>query len=299
MTEQCCASCNSDARDNTPQISDGTSVVQGGYVSEYHVSRMDCPSEEGVIRMALDSVEPKVTLEFDTPNRIVRIFHGDNADVIEERMHSVGLGATLEITSPVDSDAIAQAHEDAQQEAQKESGILKWLLAINGIMFVIEITIGWWAQSTGLIADSLYMFADAAVYGVALYAVGRSTRLKLRSAHFSGWLQLMLAFGALSEVVRRFMFGSEPASVLMMSMGLAALAANVLCLVLIAKSRNRGAHMKASWIFSANDVIANLGVILAGGLVAWTGSRYPDLVIGLIIGVVVLNGARRILQLKS
>ena len=122
MTEQCCASCNSDARDNTPQISDGTSVVQGGYVSEYHVSRMDCPSEEGVIRMALDSVEPKVTLEFDTPNRIVRIFHGDNADVIEERMHSVGLGATLEITSPVDSDAIAQAHEDAQQEAQKESG---------------------------------------------------------------------------------------------------------------------------------------------------------------------------------
>lgn len=229
----------------------------------------------------------------------MRIFHGDNADVIEERMHSVGLGATLEITSPVDSDAIAQAHEDAQQEAQKESGILKWLLAINGIMFVIEITIGWWAQSTGLIADSLDMFADAAVYGVALYAVGRSTRLKLRSAHFSGWLQLMLAFGALSEVVRRFMFGSEPASVLMMSMGLAALAANVLCLVLIAKSRNRGAHMKASWIFSANDVIANLGVILAGGLVAWTGSRYPDLVIGLIIGVVVLNGARRILQLKS
>ena len=299
MTEQCCASCNSDARDNTPQISDGTSVVQGGYVSEYHVSRMDCPSEEGVIRMALDSVEPKVTLEFDTPNRIVRIFHGDNADVIEERMHSVGLGATLEITSPVDSDAIAQAHEDAQQEAQKESGILKWLLAINGIMFVIEITIGWWAQSTGLIADSLDMFADAAVYGVALYAVGRSTRLKLRSAHFSGWLQLMLAFGALSEVVRRFMFGSEPASVLMMSMGLAALAANVLCLVLIAKSRESGAHMKASWIFSANDVIANLGVILAGGLVAWTGSRYPDLVIGFIIGAIVLNGARRILLLKS
>ena len=57
--------------------------------------------------------------------------------------------------------------------------------------------------------------------------------------------------------------------------------------------------MKASWIFSANDVIANLGVILAGFLVAWTGSLYPDLVIGLIIGAIVLTGARRILQLKS
>jgi Co/Zn/Cd efflux system component len=56
--------------------------------------------------------------------------------------------------------------------------------------------------------------------------------------------------------------------------------------------------MKASWIFSANDVIANVGVILAGLLVTATSSRYPDLVIGLIIALVVLNGARRILQLK-
>ena len=260
---------------------------------------MDCPSEEGVIRMALDGVEPKVTLEFDTPNRKVRIFHENNAEVIEERMRSVGLSATLESTLPVADDALARAQASAQQEAQRESGILKWLLAINGIMFVIEITVGWWAQSTGLIADSLDMFADAAVYGVALFAVGHSTRMKLRAAHLSGWFQVILALGALSEVVRRLVYGSDPISGLMMSFGLVALAANVLCLLLIAKSRDSGAHMKASWIFSANDVIANLGVILAGFLVAWTGSRYPDLVIGLMIGVVVLNGARRILKMKS
>ena len=85
----------------------------------------------------------------------------------------------------------------------------------------------------------------------------------------------------------------------MMSFGCVALAANALCLVLIAKQKDSGAHMKASWIFSANDVIANLGVIGAGLLVALTGSRYPDLVIGFLIGLIVLNGARRILQLKS
>lgn len=95
------------------------------------------------------------------------------------------------------------------------------------------------------------------------------------------------------------MFGSEPASTLMMGFGLLALVANVACLVLISKSKDDGAHMKASYIFSANDVIANAGVILAGGLVAWTGSRLPDLVIGLVIGLVVLNGSRRILQLRS
>jgi len=166
-------------------------------------------------------------------------------------------------------------------------------------MFVVEIIVGWMAQSAGLIADSLDMFADAAVYGLALYAVGHSVKKKLKAAHISGWLQMILALGALSEVLRRFIFGSDPVSTLMMGFGLVALIANVTCLMLIFKNRESGAHMKASWIFSANDVIANLGVILAGFLVAWTGSRYPDLLIGLIIGVIVLTGARRILQLKS
>lgn len=299
MTNTCRSNCHSDAMENTPQTAEVHDASHGGFVSEYYVPKMDCPSEESMIRMALDSVEPKVALEFDTPKKKVRVFHGDNADAIEERMRALGLGATLESTTPVARDDLARAQASAKQEAQTEAGILKWLLAINGMMFVIEITVGWWAQSTGLIADSLDMFADAAVYGVALYAVGHSVRMKLRAAHFSGWLQILLAVGALGEVVRRLLFGSEPISSLMMGFGLVALAANVVCLLLIAKSRNSGAHMKASWIFSANDVIANLGVILAGGLVAWTGSRYPDLVIGLIIGLIVLNGARRILQLKS
>jgi Co/Zn/Cd efflux system component len=70
-------------------------------------------------------------------------------------------------------------------------------------------------------------------------------------------------------------------------------------LFLISKKKDRGAHMRASYIFSANDVIANLGVIVAGILVAWTGSRYPDLAIGLIIGIVVLTGAVRILRIRN
>ena len=92
--------------------------------------------------------------------------------------------------------------------------------------------------------------------------------------------------------------GSEPISLLMMGIGGLALMANVTCLILIYKVRNSGTHMKASMIFSANDVLANVGVILAGGLVAVTESQIPDLVIGVIIGLVVANGARRILLLR-
>ncbi|WP_194856917.1 cation transporter, partial [Alloalcanivorax venustensis] len=142
-------------------------------------------------------------------------------------------------------------------------------------------------------------FADAAVYGLALYAVGHSVRMQLRAAHVAGVLQLILAVGVLIEVVRRFVFGSEPESLVMMAIAFVALIANTSCLLLISKHREGGAHMKASWIFSANDVVINLGVITAGALVAWTGSNYPDLIIGTIAGLVVLNGARRILALKG
>lgn len=149
------------------------------------------------------------------------------------------------------------------------------------------------------IADSLDMFADAAVYGLALYAVGRSVSLQVRAAHLAGVLQLILALGVLVEVVRRFIFGSEPESLIMMAVAFLALLANTGCLLLISKHREGGAHMKASWIFSANDVVINMGVIVAGALVAWTGSNYPDLIIGTVVGFIVLNGARRILALKS
>ncbi|MBY0419957.1 MAG: cation transporter, partial [Pararheinheimera sp.] len=160
-------------------------------------------------------------------------------------------------------------------------------------MFVTELMVGLWAQSTGLIADSLDMLADAAVYSVALLAVGLSAAKKVRAAHLSGWLQALLAAGVLFEVARRFWAGTEPMSTLMIVMASVALIANTLCLYLISQSRSDGAHMKATKIFSTNDVLANIGVIVAGGLVAWTGSGYPDLVIGGIIGIIVLDGARR------
>jgi cation transport ATPase len=273
--------------------------AKNAYISQFVVTKMDCPSEERLIRMALEDLEPSVALEFDTPNRKLKVFHNGNLEAIQSRVESLDLGAKLESTSNIDRSELAQAIASENAANLKEGAILKWLLAINATMFVVELFVGWSAQSTGLIADSLDMFADAAVYGVALYAVGHSAQRKLRAAHLSGWMQVVLALGVLSEVLRRFIFGSEPVSILMMSFGLIALIANVTCLILIAKSKDDGAHMKASWIFSANDVIANVGVILAGVLVAVTGSRYPDLIIGLMIAVIVFIGAQRILKLKS
>lgn len=267
-------------------------------VSHFKVPKMDCPSEERMIRMVLDDIVPKVAIHCDIQNRTVAIYHKNNLEQIKHKMDSLNYGAYIVKTESVEPTELASHQQQHLHHDARQAKILKWLLLINGIMFLVEMTIGWIAQSTGLIADSLDMFADATVYGMALYAVGHTAKQKLTVAHLSGWLQLLLAFGTLFEVFRRYWFGSEPTSNLMMIIGLLALLANVLCLWLISGQREEGAHMKASWIFSANDVIANTGVIVAGALVAWSGSRYPDLIIGLIIGIVVLFGAIRILKLK-
>lgn len=184
----------------------------------------------------------------------------------------------------------------ADQADELERKTLIILLSINAFMFVTELVLGWIAQSTGLVADSLDMLADAAVYGISLYAVGKGVLQQARSAQISGMLQVILGFGVLFEVIRRLMFGSEPQSLLIMTVGFVALLANLACLMLISKHRDGGVHMRASWIFSTNDVIANLGVIFSGVLVALLSSRYPDLIVGTIISLVVIRGGITILK---
>lgn len=268
--------------------------------SVFDIPKMDCPSEERMIRMALQGVDGIALLSFDLAGRQMTARHHGPVQVLLQRLEPLGLGTRLAASSPCTepADAATPGAASAADSAAAEARVLKLLLAINALMFAAEIGVGFWAQSTGLIADSLDMLADAAVYGLALYAVGRSDAWKTRAAHLAGWLQMGLALMTGAEVLRSFFWGSEPVSALMMAMGGVALIANASCLVLIARQRHGGAHMKASYIFSSNDVIANAGVILAGALVAWTGSRHPDLVIGLVITGVVMNGARRILRLR-
>lgn len=178
-------------------------------------------------------------------------------------------------------------------ESQKR--VLVWLLGINAFMFVIELGVGLLADSTALMADSMDMLADAIVYGIGLYAIGKSIIHKANAAKISGYFQLALGLLILIDITRRSIYGSEPVSLLIIMMGSVALIANVICLFIIRSHKSDEVHMRASWIFSANDVIANLGVICAGILVMLTDTRWPDIAVGFIVACVVLRGARLIL----
>jgi len=294
---QCCG-CENNPTESVDSSAFSTHLEKSTHVSVFKVPQMDCPSEERLIRTAFAGFGDAIAFEFDIPSRKVHIYHADSPEKVEIVMKSVGLGARRLSLEQMDTESVTKIRETAKINDSREAWVLKWLLGINAVMFCVELVVGILAHSAGLIADSLDMFADAAVYLLALYAVGKAAENKLKAAHFSGWLQLILAAGLLIEVLRRTLMGSEPVSGLMMGVGCLALIANVACLVLIFKVRNNGAHMKASMIFSANDVLANVGVIIAGGLVAMTGSQIPDLIIGLIIASFVISGAVRILRLN-
>lgn len=268
----------------------------------FKVPKMDCPSEEKLIRMALINQEGIAHLKFDLSGRTLTVFHETDVNKILKKLEPLNFGATHVETgkiSEVEENLLKLDKAKAEGEKKSEAKVLKILLVINAAMFVFEIILGFIAQSTGLIADSMDMFADAAVYGVSLYAVGKAIGLQHKAARLSGFMQMFLAAFAFFEVIRRFIFGSDPEPSFMVWVSLIALIANVTCLILISRHREGGVHMKASQIFSANDVIANIGVLMAGVLVTITHSRIPDLVIGFAIAIIVFRGSLAILKISK
>jgi cation diffusion facilitator family transporter len=183
-----------------------------------------------------------------------------------------------------------------KDDVEIQRHVLVLLLAINASMFCLEVVAGVLAGSAALLADSLDMLADAIVYGIALYAVGKRDSAKRRAAFTSGIFQGVLGLLVVGEVIRRFLYGSEPASLVMIMLGAAALAANASCLWLLRKQRRGEVHIRASWIFTRTDALANLGTILAGGLVFASGSALPDLVVGAAVSLVVLYGSFEIIR---
>jgi len=151
-----------------------------------------------------------------------------------------------------------------------------------------------------LVADSLDMLADAFVYGISLFAVGGTLVRKKKIAKIAGYFQITLAVVGFVEVLRRFL-GVEkmPDFSTMIIVSVFALIANGICLYLLQKSKSKEAHMQASMIFTSNDVVINLGVIIAGVLVNYLDSNKPDLIIGTIVFVLVIQGAIRILKLAK
>jgi len=259
----------------------------------FEITKMDCPSEENLIRMKLDGISSIANLDFDIPNRRLTVFHSREIDQIEKSVIELNLGGKKISTEQTDQIDF--------KENTNQKKLLWTVLVINFTFFIIEMTTGLISKSMGLVADSLDMLADSFVYGISLFAVGGTLIRKKKIAKIAGYFQITLAIIGFVEILRRF-FGEEkvPNFSTMIIVSIFALIANGICLYLMQKSKSKEeAHMKASMIFTSNDVIINFGVIIAGLLVNWLNSGKPDLIIGTIVFVLVIQGAFRILKLSK
>lgn len=186
------------------------------------------------------------------------------------------------------------------QVAEGQRRVLQIVLGINVAMFLAEFVAGIVAHSTSLLADSVDMLGDAIVYGFSLYAVGRGAVWQARSALLKGGIMAAFGTGVLAEVALKLLRGVVPAAELMGGVGLVALAANSSVLLLLWRRRADDVNMRSAWLCSRNDVVANVGVLLAAGGVALTASAWPDIAMGLFIAAIfgasaidVIRDARR------
>ncbi|MBA3591043.1 cation transporter [Methylibium sp.] len=182
---------------------------------------------------------------------------------------------------------------------RRDRRILLGVLAINLGQSIVGGGVGLWAESTALMGAALDNLADASVYGLSLYAVGRAASIKVRAARISGWFLIGLAVLLLVEVLRRYFGGGQPVGPAMMAMAGVNALLNLVCLRLLARHRGDDVNFKASSIFTSNDSLVNLSIVASGALVLWLGSNVPDLVLGVIVAGVAAHGGREILEEAS
>lgn len=195
------------------------------------------------------------------------------------------------------SDCCASKGSELERLAQQadQRRVLIVVLILNALMFVAEFTAGIIAGSAALMADSVDMLGDASVYGLSLYAITRSGRWKAGAALAKGMFIMALGIGVILQIGVKLETGVPPSSTLMLIFGGIALAVNLFCLRLMWRFRALDVNMSSTVECSRNDVIANIGVLIAAGAVALSGSFWPDIIVACAIAALFLRSAFRML----
>jgi Co/Zn/Cd efflux system component len=178
----------------------------------------------------------------------------------------------------------------------RQRGVLQIVLAVNLVMFAIEVVGAILSRSTALFADSLDMLGDASVYALTLYALDRGAAWRARAVVAKGGLMTLLGLSVLVGVVVQVVSGGTPDPFRMSGIGILALVANLGCLALLLRHRTDDLNMRSTWLCSRNDIIANTGVLGAAGMVALTGQGWPDYVVGALISALFLRSAAGVLS---
>jgi len=178
----------------------------------------------------------------------------------------------------------------------RQRRVLLVVFALNAAMFGVEFASGWIAHSAALTADSLDMFGDALIFAMSLHAVGRGARWQTGIALVKGAAMTGLGLAVLGQIVHTLWLGRRPLDAWMGGVGTLALAANVACLWLLTRHRQDDLNLRSAWTCARNDVLSNLGVLVAAAGVWLFDSPWPDALVGAAIAALILSSAVRVLR---
>lgn len=174
--------------------------------------------------------------------------------------------------------------------------VLWIVIAINVVMFLVEITASVISGSMALRADALDFLGDSITYTITLLAIGHSLRWRASAALFKGLTLLGLGLWVLGSTLYRVYVLGVPNELIMGSVAMAAFCANLVSALLLLKYRNGDSNIRSVWLCSRNDALNNLAVILAAGAVYLTQSHWPDLVIAFVMATLFIHSAYLIIR---
>ncbi|WP_026842953.1 cation diffusion facilitator family transporter [Citrifermentans bremense] len=178
---------------------------------------------------------------------------------------------------------------------QNHGRVLWIVLIVNALMFLVEGFAGVAAHSTSLLADALDMFGDTLVYAFSLFVLKRSARWQAGAALTKGGFMFVFGLGVIGEAIHKIVHPVVPGAETMGFVGVLALAANLVCFLLLYRHRSDNLNMSSTWLCSRNDLVANVGVLFAAGGSFLFTSRWPDIIVGTIIAGLFLCSALNVL----
>lgn len=172
-----------------------------------------------------------------------------------------------------------------------------WLvIALNAVMFLVEMTAGHVAQSQALQADALDFLGDSLTYGISLAVIGTSVQVRTNAAIAKGISLLLMGIWVLSSTVYRVFYVGVPEAQIMGAVGLLALLTNLASVLLLVRYKDGDANVRSVWLCSRNDAIGNVAVVFAALGVWGTSSGWPDLIVAMIMACLFLSSAYQIMR---
>ena len=267
----------------------------------YRVTGMDCPSCAAKIEHATRQVAGVEQVKVSIASQIMALTADDADARLPEVERAVEkLGYHLSRLDTMEARADADDDDDLPKDLAHVTPAYRralWIVVLLNVGYgVVEIVGGFLSGSQALKADALDFLGDGLITFLGLLAIAWSLAWRARAALIQGLFLGVLGFGVLGSTVYRVLVRQTPESELMGILGAIALGVNVAAALVLIPHRTGDANVRAVWLFSRNDAIGNLAVVVAAGLVAWTGTPWPDLVVAFIIASLFLQSSWSIVR---